>query len=309
MKDNFGREIDYLRISVTQRCNFSCAYCGSAAPAENELSPEEFAAFAKAFARAGINKIRLTGGEPLIRGDIVEIARRVYAAAKPELLAVTTNGYLLEKYAAALKEAGVSAVNVSLDALDPDCFRRITGRDALAVVLRGLEAALRADFEKVKINAVLLRGENDGEAQKLIGLAKEYPLDVRFIELMPLEDPAAHRRLMVSSEELLRRFPMLTPLPGNNGTAVEYAAPGFRGKIGFISPVSHKFCNSCRRIRLLCTGEVKPCLGMDAVYDLRPYLNNEERLYKEVCEVIRKKPAGHHFENAKGLTPMNKIGG
>ena len=309
MKDSFGREINYLRISVTQRCNFRCAYCGAARPDARELTPEQFARFAAAFARAGIAKIRLTGGEPLIREDIAAIAEAVGEAASPETLAVTTNGFLLAQKAAALKRAGVNAVNISLDTLDKECFRRMTGRDALAAVLEGLEAALAQSFRRVKVNAVLLRGVNDGDAEKLVALARDYPLDVRFIELMPTGDGDEYRKRLIPSGELLARFPALAPIPGEDGAAEYYAAEGFRGRVGLISPVSKKFCNNCSRIRLLADGRVKPCLGQQETYDLLPYLNEPDRLYEAVCQCIRNKPAGHHFEKAQGLAPMNQIGG
>ena len=309
MKDSFGREINYLRISVTQRCNFHCAYCGAAVPDARELTPEQFARFARAFARAGITKIRLTGGEPLIREDLADIAAAVREAAAPETLAVTTNGFLLADQAAALKQAGVNAVNISLDTLDKECFRRMTGRDALSAVLAGVEAALAQDFRRVKINAVLLRGVNDGDAQKLVALAKDCPLDVRFIELMPTGNGEDYRQRLIPSGELLARFPELSPIPGEDGAAEYYTAEGFRGRIGLISPVSHKFCNACCRIRLLADGRVKPCLGQKETYDLLPLLDDPDRLYEAICQCIQKKPAGHHFEKAEGLAPMNQIGG
>ncbi len=308
MKDRFGREIDYLRISVTRRCNFRCAYCGAGEAGGEELSPAQFAAAAAAFRRAGIRKIRLTGGEPLIRGDIDEIAARVNAAAAPDYLAITTNGVLLKEKAAALKAAGVRGVNLSLDTLDGDCFRQLTGADALPAVLAGLETALSLGFDKVKINAVLLRGVNDDGAEKLVELAREYPLDVRFIELMPAEG-GEQRNLMIPADELLRRFPFLKPVPGGDGTAAHYSAPGFRGRIGMISPVTKKFCNGCNRVRLLSDGRVKPCLGQAETYDLRPYLEDAEQLYRAVAAAIEQKPAGHHFERGARLAPMNTIGG
>lgn len=308
MKDRFGREIDYLRISVTGRCNFHCAYCGAGETGGAELTAEQFAVFARAFRRAGIRKIRLTGGEPLIRDDIAQIAAAVREAGQPDYLAATTNGVLLAEKAAALKEAGVQGVNISLDTLDGDCFRQMTGADALPAVLRGLETALSLGFERVKINAVLMRGVNDGGAEKLVELARKYPLDVRFIELMPAEGGGSRER-MISSGELLRRFPELERVPGGDGTAEHYSAPGFRGRVGLISPVSRKFCNQCSRIRLLADGRVKPCLGQELTYDLAPYLNDEERLYREVGKVIENKPAGHHFENGASIAPMNTVGG
>ena len=309
MKDSFGREINYLRISVTQRCNFHCAYCGADRPGEDELSPEQLALFAAAFARAGITKIRLTGGEPLIREDIADVAAAVREAAVPETLAVTTNGFLLARKAAALKAAGVDAVNISLDTLDKDCFRRMTGRDALSAVLAGLEAALAQGFRRVKVNAVLLRGVNDGDADRLVALARDYPVDVRFIELMPTEGAEDYNKKLIPSHELLGRFPALTPLPEGDGVAVCYAAEGFRGRIGFISPVSKKFCNDCNRVRLLADGKCKPCLGQKETTDLLPYLYDADRLDEAIRQCIRNKPAGHHFEKAQGLAPMNQIGG
>ena len=309
MKDSYGREINYLRISVTQRCNFHCAYCGAADPDARELSPDQFALFAAAFARAGIMKIRLTGGEPLIREDLADVAAAVREAAAPETLAVTTNGFLLAEKAAALKTAGVDAVNISLDTLDKECFRRMTGRDALSAVLAGLEAALAQGFRRVKVNAVLLRGVNDGDADRLVALAREYPVDVRFIELMPTEGTEDYKEKLIPSHELLGRFPALTPLPEGDGVAVCYAAEGFRGRIGFISPVSKKFCNDCNRVRLLADGRVKPCLGQKETCDLLPYINDADRLYEAIRACILKKPAGHHFEQDRGLAPMNQTGG
>ena len=310
MKDRFGREISYLRISVTQRCNFHCAYCGAGGSESEELTASQLAVFARAFARAGITKIRLTGGEPLIREDIADVAAAVREAAAPETLAVTTNGHLLAQKAASLKEAGVNAVNISLDTLDGACFRRMTGRDALSAVTRGLETALAQGFDRVRVNAVLLRGVNDGEAERLVALARENPLDVRFIELMPTEDARDYREKLVTSAELLARFPALVPVPGDDGAAVYYAEDGFRGRIGFISPISKKFCGACSRVRLLSNGRIKPCLGQKETYDLLPFLSDEDRLLEEIREAIRKKPAGHHFEDAAGrLASMNQIGG
>ncbi|MBR5410970.1 MAG: GTP 3',8-cyclase MoaA [Clostridia bacterium] len=310
MKDNYGREIHYLRISVTQRCNLNCAYCGAAKPDAGELSPADFARLAAGFAAVGIDKIRLTGGEPLVRDDICEITRLVKAAAAPKTLGVTTNGLLLAEKAEELLLSGVNAVNVSLDSLDRSCYRQLTGRDALTPVLDGIEKALSLGFRRVRINAVLLRGVNEKGADRLIELAKDMPLDVRFIELMPFSDVGESERMRIRSDEILARFPFLLPTGETDGTAVYYAAPGFKGKIGMISPISKKFCNACNRVRLLCNGRVKPCLGHPETYDLMPYIDDPEQLETAIREAILKKPAGHHFETDKNHThALNRIGG
>lgn len=308
MKDRFGREIDYLRMSVTQRCNFHCAYCDAGKAEQKELTVEELSAFAAAFRAVGIKKIRLTGGEPLVRDDIADVAFAVRQAGQPETLALTTNGFFLEEKAAELKAAGVEAVNVSLDTLDGGCFQKLTGRDELEKVLRGLQKALTLGF-RVRVNAVLLGGVNDDGAGALLGLAKDYPLDLRFIELMPTKGLSDYAALYVSSEELLSRFPFLQKSE-TDGTAAYYTAPGYRGKVGFISPVSHKFCAACSRVRLLSTGELKPCLGRPETYDLMPYLGDEKALIARIKDAILQKPAGHIFGQKDGeLSPMNKIGG
>ncbi len=310
MKDSFGREIRYLRISVTQRCNLHCAYCGAAAPAEEELSPDTLALLAAGFAREGIRKIRLTGGEPLVRTDIAEIAAKIKYAAAPDILGITTNGLLLAQKATALRAAGVDAVNVSLDSLDASCYRKLTGRDALSPVLDGIETALSLGFDRVRINAVLIRGVNETGAEKLIGLAKAYPLDVRFIELMPFSDAGEDPRLRIPSAEILSMFPFLCPTGETDGTAVYYTAHGFRGKIGLISPITKKFCGSCDRVRLLSDGRVKPCLGQPETYELLPFINDPEALREAIRNAILRKPAGHRFEDPNTHShALNRIGG
>ena len=313
MRDGFGREVDYLRVSLTQRCDLNCLYCGAGCPEGEELTPEQIEILVRSFVKTGVAKVRLTGGEPLLRKDLTEIAARIKAIPGVKTLALTTNGVCLAEKAQAPRQAGIDAVNVSLDSLDEEVYRRLTGRNALGSVLRGIQAALDAGFAKVRVNAVLIRGENDTQAEKLIGFARDNPVDVRFIELMPFSEQGKNDALVVKEAELLERFPYLTPLPAKKpgeSVARYYTAPGFRGKVGFISPVSEKFCARCSRVRLLSTGEVRPCLAYDTAYDLKPFLNDENRLIEAIEKAILSKPAGHAFGCDYGnIHAMNKIGG
>ena len=314
MKDRFGREINYLRLSVTQRCNLNCLYCGAECPDINEMTVDEIRQAVEAFALCGINKVRLTGGEPLVRSDIAEIAAVINRTDGIKKTVITTNGVSLKKYAAELKEAGVSAVNVSIDSLDRENYKRITGRDCLTQVLEGLDEAEKVGL-KLRINAVLIRGENDSEAEHLISLARDRKIDVRFIELMPFSDAGKNEELIIKGDELLERFNFLKPVKINkNGfeqsVARYYEADGFKGQIGLITPVSEKFCDECNRIRLLSDGKVKPCLGHDEIYDLRPFFGDREKLVEEIKNAILSKPKGHEFNCGYGNThAMNKIGG
>ena len=311
MLDALGRDVNYLRVSITQRCNLNCRYCGAACPDTDELDAETLQKIISAFAKAGINKVRLTGGEPLLRKDIVDIAARCKSIDGIDKLAITTNATRLADYAKDLKAAGVDDVNVSLDSLDRDNYQRMTGRDALDAVLEGIDAALSAGFRRVRINSVLIRGENDKEAEMLIGLAKDRTIDVRFIELMPFSEQGKNTELIVRADELLSRFPFLVPYEDHDKSVAKYySAPGYQGKIGFIAPVSDQFCDRCNRIRLLCNGEIRPCLGHDRTFDLRPVLDDEQKMLEVIRQAIISKPAGHHFNCAYGnMHAMNKIGG
>ena len=313
MIDSFGRKINYLRVSVTQRCNLNCVYCGTQSPDYNELTPNEILKIVNAFAKCGIDKVRLTGGEPLVRSDIAEIASKLRTVETIKKLVLTTNGVLLKKYAYSLKEAGVSAVNISLDSLNREKYKEITGADCLNSVIEGIDAAQKAGL-KVRINSVLIKGKNDGEAESLIELAKDRNIDVRFIELMPFSDTGDNKNLIVTGRELAEKFDFLRPVKADNGfeqsVAKYYEADGYKGKIGFISPVSSKFCNECNRIRLLSDGKIRPCLGYDKSYDVMPYIDDENRLEEEIKKIIYSKPSGHSFSCEYGsMRAMNKIGG
>ncbi len=311
MKDKLGREIDYLRISVTKRCNLNCSYCGSKkAAAEKELSVEEIGAVTEAFCEKGIKKVRLTGGEPLMREDIADIARVIKSIKGIESLYITTNGIKLAEKAHALKEAGVDGVNVSLDTLDRKLYKELTGVDCLEKVLSGIHTAQNTGFSRVKINCVPVRGKNDGEAEKLIGFARDFPIDVRFIELMPFSKQGEDASLVITSSELLEKFPFLVPVKEQEaGAARYYTAEVFKGRVGFISPRSGKFCSECNRIRVLSDGKIKPCLGNSLTYDIRGLLCDKKLLSSAIDEIIYNKPVSHHFEEKTDLRGLNLIGG
>lgn len=311
MKDKFGREINYLRLSVTKRCNLSCSYCGGKKNTDTaELTKEEITALIEAFAEKGIKKVRLTGGEPLMREDISDIAKAVKRINGIEALYITTNGILLSEKAKSLKEAGVDGVNISLDTLDREMYKSLTGEDGLGRVLAGIESALAENFGRVRINSVLVREKNDSEAEKLIALARDKRLDVRFIELMPFSSQGENEKLLVTTAELLERFPFLSPEEKKEeGAAEYYTAEGFSGRIGFISPRSAKFCSSCNRIRVLSDGKIKPCLGNSSAYDVRDIIFDKERLSQRIDEIICNKPASHHFEDGEKFRNLSLIGG
>lgn len=316
MIDSFGRKINYLRVSVTKRCNLNCSYCGAECEKDEELSPQEIEKIVRAFARLGITKVRLTGGEPLLRSDICEIAERIGKIDGLKKLAITTNGVLLSKYAERLKKAGVNAVNISLDTTDKKQYKKITGFDLLDKVYEGIDEAEKVGLSPIRLNAVLIRGENDDQAEKLINIAKDRKIDVRFIELMPFSDEGENEKLVIRGEEILKAFPFLKELEGDKkgdfekSVAKYYSAENFKGRIGFITPVSDKFCSECNRIRLLSDGKVRPCLGNSEVFDLMPYINDEELLLKKAKEAILAKPTEHKFSCSYGHSHgLNKIGG
>lgn len=311
MLDRLGRTIDYLRLSVTQRCNLNCSYCGavSGVPAY-EMTPGEMLRCVRVFAALGVTKLRLTGGEPLVRADLAEITA-LLSPVIPDINA-TTNGTLLTPSAAReLKAAGLKRINISLDSLKPERYAAITGGGNLADALNGIENAMVSSLTPLHINAVLMRGVNDDEAGDFIRLAKEYPLTVRFIELMLLSN-AENAGKTVPGHEIRERYPDLAPVGGRatGSPSVNYSAPGFQGAVGFISPVTEKFCAACNRVRLLSDGILKPCLGCAGETDLKPFFGDEEKLASAIRAAVYGKPTGHHFERgcAEGR-PMRGIGG
>ena len=312
MIDSYNRDINYLRVSVTKRCNLNCSYCRAQSGAGEELTPVQIEKIVRAFADCGITKVRLTGGEPLVRRDICEIAERIRRIDGIKKIALTTNGIFLKRYAAELKKAGITAVNISLDTTDSEQFRKITGCDGLHKVFEGIDECERVGLTPIRLNAVLIRGQNDNQAEKLIEIAKDRNIDVRFIELMPFSDEGENESLIVKGEEILARFPFLKKAHTEKEKSVAqyYVADNFKGRVGFINPVSDKFCSKCNRIRLLSDGKLKPCLGSDTVFDLMKYIDDEEKLLKQIEKAILSKPTEHKFSCGYGNSHgMNTIGG
>jgi cyclic pyranopterin phosphate synthase len=313
MIDAHGRTIEYLRLSLTEQCSLRCVYCrDAAAPCpEAALTAAEVARILGVMVTLGINKVRLTGGEPLMRPDLEEITAAISSTGLIQDLTMTTNAQGLAGRARALKAAGLMRLNISLDSLDPARYREMTGGGDLAPVLAGIDAALAAGLRPVKLNCVVIRGTNDGDIPAFIDLARGSPLDVRFIELMPmgsLRDPS----LRVPTEEILAAHGDLQELPTQPGApAREYSAPGFKGTVGFISAVSKRFCNECNRVRVTADGRLRPCLGDNREIDLRgPLAQGDEALREAIQQGVFHKPEGHHFSSTfVSGRKMNRIGG
>lgn len=270
MIDNYGRVIDYMRISVTELCNLRCRYCmpedGIVKRAHDEMmTAEETIDAVKAAVSLGIKKIRITGGEPLVKRGIVKLCDAISAIEGVEELCITTNGTLLPKFGRELREAGVSRVNISLDTLDPDKYREITRVGELSNALAGIDAAFEAGFDNIKINNVLMGGFNDDEIEDFVKLTVDRPIEVRFIELMPIGGGMDFDRSgFISCQQVLSKVPELEPLEHSEGVAVLYRLPGAKGRVGLIRPISCEFCGDCNKIRLTSDGMLKPCLHSDA---------------------------------------------
>ena len=325
MFDSKGRNIHYLRLSVTDLCNLRCRYCMpdgvDKLEREDILTYEEFLRLAALFARCGVDTVRVTGGEPLVRKGVEQLVKGLKAIPGIRKVTMTTNAVLLEQQLPALLEAGLDSVNISLDTLDPALFAKITARDEFAAVQAGIHAALESGIP-VKLNCVPQVGVNEGELEALAALAQDKPLQVRFIEMMPIGYGAAMP--CISGPELLarfrRRWPELAPLPGatcaalGDGPAVYYTVPGWKGDIGFIAAVHGKFCASCNRVRLTSQGFLRPCLASETGCDLRTLLRGgaaDEELLQAIRETIWSKPREHHFgDNSIPATRgMYRIGG
>ena len=318
MKDSFGREINYLRISLTDRCNLRCKYCmpdvGIEKFSHEEiLSLEEVYEIAKTFVELGINKIRLTGGEPLTRLNIVDLVAKISKLDGLKDLAMTTNGVLLKKFAEPLKNAGLNRVNISLDTLDPKKYTEITRGGKLTDVFEGIEEAKRVGLTPIKINTVLIGGFNDDEIEDLVRLTEKEEIDLRFIELMPIGEAINwSKEKFLSNDTILGRVKELGPVPreDRSSPAVYYKLPKGKGKIGIINPISCKFCKDCNRVRLTSQGQLKLCLHSNLEIDIRRALRNGEDLKELILKSIEKKEESHHLEDGDFITKnMNQIGG
>ena len=314
MLDGCGRTINYLRLSVTDLCNYRCRYCmppeGVAKRDHGDiLSLEELADIARAAVRLGVKKIRLTGGEPLVRQGIVELCRQLRTIPGLQELCLTTNGALLPQLAAPLWEAGLDRLNISLDTLRPDRFAEMTRLGHLSDALVGIEAAEAAGFHTLKLDTVLIGGFNDDEIDDFINLTREHPWEVRFIELMPM-GPCAEwdKSCFLSGDTVLQKVPALQQIE-SCGVARRYRLPGAMGTVGLISPVNHDFCAQCRRIRVTADGKLKGCLHSAEELPLRGLHGKE--LEDAIRQGILQKPERHHLTERRSDTPrnMNQIGG
>lgn len=319
MMDSYGRNINYLRLSVTGMCNLRCKYCmpekGIKKKAHEEiLSLETIEQIAFSAVNLGFQKIRITGGEPLIRKGIIDAIDQIAQLKSRGLkdLGLTTNGTLLSRYADELKKAGLTRVNISLDSLDSEKYSQITRGGKLSDVLEGIQAAKEAKLLPLKINVVLIGGFNDDEIEEFVNLTREDDVEVRFIELMPIGEASRwDQEHFLTGTEILKRVPQLMPLvfKGLGAVARLYKLPNSKGRVGIISPLSHHFCNYCNRIRITPDGKLKPCLHSDHELDIRNYGDDYERF---LLDGIYTKPNRHYIQNENYmpiLRNMNEIGG
>ena len=316
MLDKFGREITYLRLSVTDLCNLRCRYCmpEEGVPKKDHaamLTEDEMILAVEAAASLGITKLRITGGEPLVKKNILSICRRAARVPGVREVCMTTNGIRLPELAVPLREAGVRRLNISLDTLDGEKYAQITRCGVLSDALAGIHAALAAGYDKIKLNAVLIGGFNDDEIEEMAKLTLRYPLDMRFIELMPIGENGFGKEAYLPYTEVLRRLPELMPLPGEGGAAKLYRLPGALGNVGLISPVSAHFCSGCNRLRLTADGKLKPCLHSSAEYPIKGL--DKAGMTAVMREAILGKPEWHglldYANRSQSARSMNRIGG
>ncbi|MGA0806087.1 MAG: GTP 3',8-cyclase MoaA [Pseudohongiellaceae bacterium] len=324
--DKYGRHIDYVRLSVTDRCDFRCVYCMSEKmtflPRKEVLSLEEIHQIARAFTQLGVSRIRLTGGEPLVRSNILSLVENIGALPGVEELLITTNGSHLEAMAADLKRAGVTRLNISLDSLDATRFREMTRTGDLHQVLRGIERAREVGFRQLRINAVILKGRNDHEILDLLEFAMRLGINIAYIEEMPLGEVSDHERssTVCSNEEVRRvieeRYSLTPIVMKTAGPSRYYCMENSPTRVGFISPVSHNFCDSCNRVRVTVEGRLLLCLGNEHSVDLRALLReqpgNAELLQETIRAAMDLKPLRHHFYDKDApqiVRFMNMTGG
>ena len=324
LSDGFGRFHSYLRISLVEHCNLRCRYCMpdeglNWTPDEQLLTDQEIIRLARLFVRLGVNKIRLTGGEPLLRPNIEAIAHAIGALPGIRTLAMTTNGLLLRKRMPGLRQAGLNLLNLSLDTLRPDRFEAITRRKGLHVVLEALDLAVEAGYDPVKVNCVVMRGVNDDELVDFVALTRDRPVEVRFIEFMPFDGNQWDERHLVPfaemKEQIRHRYPLHRCQDGLNDTSKTYQVPGFTGRVGFISSMTENFCEGCNRLRITADGHLKVCLFGRSEVSLRDAMRSgapdEDLLYIISAAIGRKhaRHAGMHAIAASTNRPMIQIGG
>ncbi len=318
MQDTYGRKIEYLRVSVTDACNLCCGYCmpenaKGSCPCKQSMNIDEFYEIASAAVELGVKKLRITGGEPLVRSDIAELSKALASIPGIEDIAITTNGTLLEYKAEALFEAGIKRINISLDTLDAEKYAEITRGGNLSDAVRGIKAALRVGMNPVKINTVLIGGFNDDEIESLAKLTMDYPIDVRFIELMPIGFAAPYgKEAYISNETVLKKLPQLEPAESEKGTVARlYKLPGAKGRVGLISPLSNHFCAECNRLRLTADGCLKPCLHSAEEMPVRGLHGDE--LKETILTAVSHKPKMHvelsATERSESQRSMYRIGG
>ncbi|TVU89280.1 GTP 3',8-cyclase MoaA [Vreelandella titanicae] len=307
--DGYGRTVRYLRISVTDRCDFRCVYCMAEEmtflPRAQLLTLEEIAALSQAFVELGVEKIRLTGGEPLVRQGVLTLVQKLGALEGLRELAMTTNGSGLVKHADALRQGGLHRLNISLDSLKPERFKALTRTGDLDQVVAGIRAARRAGFQSIKLNAVLLKGRNDDEIIDLVNFARDEQVDISFIEEMPLGAISEHNRgeTFLSTdavrETIENHYQLLPTTETTLGPSHYYRMADSQSRIGFISPHSHNFCAACNRVRVTAEGRLLLCLGNEHSVDLRAvmrrYPGDTQRLKTNIVAAMEKKPERHHF--------------
>ena len=309
--DPFGRTIEYLRISVTDRCDLRCSYCMSEdvefLPRQDILSFEEIVRLATSFAQLGVTKIRLTGGEPLMRKRLPELVASIKAIEGIEEVVMTTNGTLLTQCAKPLFDAGLSRLNISLDTLKAERFKKLTRRDRLQAVLDGIAEAKKYAFESIKLNAVIMRGMNDDEIVPLTDFAVENELDISFIEEMPLGEVGYDRSVTFLAsadikQKIEEKYALLSSNYKTGGPAVYSTIEGYKSKIGFISPHTNNFCSACNRVRITAVGRLLLCLGNENSQDLRTIIRDgcsDEGLRKKLVSALQLKPEKHNFDLAE----------
>lgn len=343
--DRFGRTVDYVRLSVTDRCDFRCVYCMTEdmefLPRRQVLTLEEIYRLARAFTQLGVKKLRLTGGEPMVRSNVMSLIQALGKLPGLEELLLTTNGAQLQKLAGPLRDAGVNRINISIDSLQEDRFKRITRVGKLEKVLAGIDEARRHDFDRIRLNAVILKGYNDDEVMSLADYALSRDIDIAFIEEMPLGQASDHDRedTVCSNdwvrEQLETKYTLTPTVSRTAGPSKYYNVSGSQGRLGFISPMSHNFCADCNRVRVTVEGRLLLCLGNEHSMDLREVLRNgcdepsrdfeglahwgeipetevDQRLREHIISAMDLKPERHHFYEADYEQPvrlMNMTGG